>query len=175
MLNPDYLVPKNGTKHIGVCIERVSTEHQDEKSWADQQAFVRRWLDDNYGPDNYELEVIEYRGSGQILDSAEFLRLNALVATGNYDFVIAEDLSRITRRMQAVIFCEEAEALGTRVIGIGDPVDTANEGWEIDVPLTGSVLNRRCPEFEFTTVDGQTVSNKSILGKVTILDIWAVT
>jgi len=46
---------------------------------------------------------------------------------------------------------------------------------QIDVPLTGSVLNRRCPEFEFTTVDGQTVSDKSILGKVTILDIWAVT
>ena len=46
---------------------------------------------------------------------------------------------------------------------------------QIDVPLTGSVLNRRCPEFEFTTVDGKTVSDKSILGKVTILDIWAVT
>ena len=44
--------------------------------------------------------------------------------------MIAEDLSRIIRRMQAVIFCEEAEALGTRVVGIGDPVDTSKEGWE---------------------------------------------
>ncbi len=45
----------------------------------------------------------------------------------------------------------------------------------LNVPLQGVVLNRPCPEFSFQTVDGQTVSNTSILGKVTILDIWAVT
>lgn len=46
---------------------------------------------------------------------------------------------------------------------------------QVDVPLSGAILNRRCPEFEFKTVDGKTINNKSILGKVTILDIWAVT
>jgi len=44
-----------------------------------------------------------------------------------------------------------------------------------DGPLSGVVLNRRCPDFSFQTVTGGTISNKSILGKVTILDIWAVT
>jgi len=45
-----------------------------------------------------------------------------------------------------------------------------------DGPLFGTVLNRKCPEFSFQTVDGdRTISDKSILGKVTLLDIWAVT
>ncbi len=46
---------------------------------------------------------------------------------------------------------------------------------QVDIPLAGAVLNRRCPDFSYETVDGQTVSNKSILGKTTILDVWAVT
>ena len=132
----DYTKPKNGTKFKGIGVARISRETQDEKSWEDQEAFYREWLDRTYRRDNYELRVIEYQGSGQILDHAEFLELCDLVATGNYDFVIAEDLSRIIRRLQAVIFCEEAEALGTRVVGIGDPVDTAIEGWEYAAVFT---------------------------------------
>ncbi len=46
---------------------------------------------------------------------------------------------------------------------------------QIDIPLAGAVLNRRCPDFRYETVDGQIVSNESIRGTATILDIWAVT
>ena len=42
-------------------------------------------------------------------------------------------------------------------------------------PLFGVVVNRRCPEFSFASVNGETISDKSIFGKVTVLDIWAVT
>ena len=129
----DYTKPKNGTMFKGIGVARISGDNQDEKSWEDQEAFYRGWLDRTYGRDNFELRVIEYRGSGQISDHAEFLELCELVETGSYDFVIAEDLSRIIRRLQAIIFCEEAEALGTRVVGIGDPVDTAIEGWELSL------------------------------------------
>ncbi|TWT31562.1 TlpA family protein disulfide reductase [Blastopirellula retiformator] len=45
---------------------------------------------------------------------------------------------------------------------------------QVDMPLQGSVIGRKCPDFEFETVDGETVSNKTILGKVTVLDVWAV-
>lgn len=45
----------------------------------------------------------------------------------------------------------------------------------VDVPLSGTIIGQPCPPFEYQTVDGKTVSNKSIEGKVTILDIWAVT
>ncbi len=46
---------------------------------------------------------------------------------------------------------------------------------QIDIPLAGAVMNRRCPDFRYETVDGQIVSNESILGTTTILDVWAVT
>ncbi|MEM7785937.1 MAG: hypothetical protein AAF623_21490 [Planctomycetota bacterium] len=45
-----------------------------------------------------------------------------------------------------------------------------------DGPLFGVVMDRKCPEFSFQTIDhSRTISNESILGKVTLLDIWAVT
>ncbi|MFK7767320.1 MAG: hypothetical protein AB8B55_08870 [Mariniblastus sp.] len=58
--------------------------------------------------------------------------------------------------------------------------DIAKDGSSIsltksDGPLFGVVLNRKCPEFSFQSLDGQTISDTSILGKVTLLDIWAVT
>ncbi len=46
---------------------------------------------------------------------------------------------------------------------------------QIDAPLTGAIVGRKLPPFSFTTTEGETISNTSILGKVTILDIWAVT
>ena len=46
---------------------------------------------------------------------------------------------------------------------------------QIDIPLSGAVLNRRCPDFQYETIDGQIISNESIRGTTTILDIWAVT
>ena len=64
----DYTKPKNGTMFKGIGVARISGDNQDEKSWEDQEAFYRGWLDRTYGRDNFELRVIEYRGSGQILD-----------------------------------------------------------------------------------------------------------
>lgn len=137
----DYTKPKNGTKFNVIGVARISTENQDERSLEDQEAYFKQWLDREYGKAGYELRVIAHRGSGQILDNSEFLELCNLVETGNYDLVIAEDLSRIIRRMQAVTFCEEAESVGTRVVGIGDPVDTSTEGWEYAAVFT-SLKNR---------------------------------
>ena len=125
---PNWYIPKFGKLFKVIGVARISTENQDTLSLDDQEVFFRKWLDKEYGPDNYDLIVIAHQGSGQILDNVEFLKVCELVSTGEYDLVIAEDLSRIIRRMQAVIFCEEAEALGTRVVGIGDPVDTSKEG-----------------------------------------------
>ena len=130
MQHNNYSQPKDGTEFEVIGVARISTKNQDELSLEDQEALFRQWLDREYGAGNYKLRVVAYRESGQILDSHEFLELCERMATGRYDLVIAEDLSRIIRRMQAFIFCEEAEALGTRVVGIGDPVDTSKEGWE---------------------------------------------
>jgi len=46
---------------------------------------------------------------------------------------------------------------------------------KIAAPLSGTIVGRKCPPFEFTTVDGKKITDQSILGKVTFLDVWAVT
>jgi len=126
----DYSRPKNGRIFKVIGVGRISTEHQDEKSLDDQEAYYRQYLDRELGEDNYELKVISSQGSGQILDRAELLEICELVESGQYDIVIAEDLARISRRIYAIIFCEDAEDTRTRVIAINDHVDTANANWK---------------------------------------------
>ena len=105
MQHNNYSQPKDGTEFEVIGVARISTKNQDELSLEDQEALFRQWLDREYGAGNYKLRVVAYRESGQILDSHEFLELCERMATGRYDLVIAEDLSRIIRRMQAFIFC----------------------------------------------------------------------
>ena len=45
----------------------------------------------------------------------------------------------------------------------------------VDTPISGSIVGRKIAPFSLTTLDGQVVSDKSIVGKVTLLDVWAVT
>ena len=52
-----------------------------------------------------------------------------MIASGEFDIVIAEDLGRISRRIHAVLVCENAEDTNTRVIAINDHVDTSDDGW----------------------------------------------
>lgn len=123
-------VPKNGRIYMVIGVGRISTENQDGLSLDDQEAYYRLYLDREIGAGNYKLTVIASQGSGQILDRKEFLELNEMVETGKYDIVIAEDLGRISRRIHAIIFCEEAEDFGTRVIAINDHIDTAKDDWK---------------------------------------------
>lgn len=125
----DYSQPKNGKKFKVIGVVRISTEHQDEKSLEDQEHSYRSYLDAELGVGNYDLTINSSRGSGQILDRSEFLRLCEMVESGQYDVVVAEDLSRISRRIQVIGFCEEAEDSNTRVIAINDHVDTAQDNW----------------------------------------------
>lgn len=45
----------------------------------------------------------------------------------------------------------------------------------VDAKLSGVLIGRKVAPFSYKTVDGKTITDKSILGKVTLLDVWAVT
>jgi DNA invertase Pin-like site-specific DNA recombinase len=111
-------------------IARISTEHQDQQSLADQEALCRRWLDQHAGLP-YELVMIAGRGSGECLDREEARRARAAVESGQFDLVIAEDLGRIFRRLHAQLFCELCEDYETRLIALNDQVDTAQDNWRL--------------------------------------------
>ena len=130
-----YLHPaldaKNGRvlRVIGVC--RISTEHQDERSLLDQESLLRDWVKEHWSGE-VQFKIIASRGSGEILDRDELFELEAEAASRKYDLVIAEDLARICRRLQANIFCEACEDYGTRVIAINDQLDTGQENWRLN-------------------------------------------
>lgn len=43
-----------------------------------------------------------------------------------------------------------------------------------NVPLSGMVVGKPCPDFEFTTSDGQKVRLADYKGKVLLLDVWSM-
>jgi DNA invertase Pin-like site-specific DNA recombinase len=124
------LTPRNGATLKVLGIARISTEHQDVLSLADQEALYRRWLAE-HTPLPFHLNMIAGRGSGECLDREEARRARAEVETGSYDLVIAEDLGRIFRRAHSQLFCELCEDYETRLVAINDHVDTGQDGWRV--------------------------------------------
>lgn len=121
--------PKDGRTYKGIAVCRISKETQDEMSLEDQEALYREQIP-NYLGNEYQLEVMATQGGGEILERDEFIELSQKVDSGEYDFVICEDLGRIVRRIHAMILCEAGEDSATRIIAINDRVDTLDEdGW----------------------------------------------
>lgn len=124
------LVARNGKLLKVLGIARISTDHQNEMSLEDQKQLYRRWLKE-HTPLPFDLHCIAGRGSGECLDRAESREAEAAVESREFDLVLAEDLGRIFRRMQAYIFCETCEDFETRLIAINDYVDTFREDWRL--------------------------------------------
>jgi hypothetical protein len=123
------LVARTGGVLRAIGITRISTLNQDPKSLADQQALLRQWVRDRYdGP--VEWTFIAGQGSGECVDRQQVVEADELVASGTYDLVVMEDLSRHMRRVHAVLFCEACEDMETRLIAINDDIDTCKE-WRL--------------------------------------------
>lgn len=128
-LNPP-LRPRNGHCLKVIIVARISTIHQDEKSLDDQVALLRRWLAQHYqGP--VKTKVLAARGSGERLDRKELHKFRRLIKSNRVDLVIAEDLGRLTRRVQAFEFCELCQDFDARLIALNDNVDTGRDDWHL--------------------------------------------
>ena len=123
------LIPKRGSKLIVLVITRISTTKQDVRSLADQLQKCKEYLKLHCKPE-IDYKVISSQGSGEHLDRKELLEAEDMVASGNLDLVIVEDLGRICRRHHALAFCELCLDSDCRLIAINDRVDTAGEGWQ---------------------------------------------
>lgn len=128
------LEPKRGRVLKVILITRVSRidpERGDSRSNQAQRELLEQWLRGHY-PGKAETLWLADVGSGERLDREQLLKAQELVASGEYDLVLAEDLGRIMRRNAALFFCEEAEDSETRVVAINDSIDTAQEGWRLN-------------------------------------------
>ncbi len=126
------IVPKDPTGNLQVvAIGRVSTIHQNVENIAASHRYVQEYLTQLYrGP--MDVRMLGEQASGMLTDRATIREAEALVATGQIDLVIAEDLARIYRNPRFQYdFVQNAVDAGTRVICIGDNLDTADENWEV--------------------------------------------
>jgi hypothetical protein len=108
---------------------RISGKRQDEKSCDDQLAFLQKWLKPHWtGPVNFI--VTKHQESGERLIREDLEEIERWVLTQTIDLVLMEDLGRYMRHMLAMHFCERCLDVSTRVIALGDNVDTAEDDWE---------------------------------------------
>jgi DNA invertase Pin-like site-specific DNA recombinase len=112
-------------------VARISTDHQDERSLADQEALYREYIERNYDG-RYELQMIATRAKGERVDREELVELKEAILSRKIDVVITEDLGRIARRLFAVHICEACEDMDTRLLALNDSVDTGQEDWRLN-------------------------------------------
>ena len=123
------LKPRRGRVLRVVVVVRISTVHPDGRSLDDQENMLGTWLTERFdGP--VEIIRIAGRGSGEEIFRPELEPLHELVKLKSIDVVLMEDLGRIYRRFQALIFCEACEDADIRVLALNDQLDTANDNWQ---------------------------------------------
>lgn len=126
------LQPKhpNGVLQV-LIIGRISTEYQNEENIEASYRFVEDYLQQIYSG-RLSIKHLGERGSGMLTERASIREAEELIRGGQIDLVIAEDLSRIYRNPRHQYdFVQNAVDQDTRVICLGDNLDTSDEHWEV--------------------------------------------
>ena len=131
------LTARDGRTLRALTVARISTEGQDEKSLDDQTELTKERVNRSFDG-KVEWTVIRSRGSGEILERAELVELEAAIESRKYDLIICEDLGRICRRIYAILICELCEDNGTRLIALNDSVDTGRPDWQMNAVFSAA-------------------------------------
>ncbi len=126
------LTPKDPRGPLRVLIlGRISTIHQDLENIQASYRYVEDYLHQIY-QGLLHLKHLGERGSGLRTDRATIIEAEDAIDTGTWDLVIMEELSRAYRNPRhQYAFVQNAVDAATRVICIGDNLDTADDQWEI--------------------------------------------
>lgn len=113
-----------------IIVGRISTIHQPETNIQASYRYVEEYMARCYqGP--LEIRHLGERASGMVAERQTIMEAMELIASGEWNLVIAEDLSRIFRNPRyQYMFVQDAVDAETRVICIADNLDTADEHWE---------------------------------------------
>ncbi len=137
MLRKDHpLVPKHpdGVLRVIACGRLSKPKSSDEDTQVNLQSSytaVERHLHDLYKGE-MEIHSFAEQISGLIVDRATIVEMEELIATGEIDLFITEDVSKIYRNPRHQwAFVQDAVDAGVRVICFGDYLDTAYDDWEV--------------------------------------------
>lgn len=133
MLRREFpLIPKRpGGPLRVIIIGRISTKEQNLESIDASYRYVQNFLENIYkGP--MEFRCLGERASGMLADRATIRQAEDLIEAGEWDLVIAEDLSRIYRNPRhQYAFVQDVADSETRLICIADNIDTADDAtWQ---------------------------------------------
>ncbi len=125
------LEPKdaNGPLRV-IIIGRISTEHQGLENIDASYEYVKKYLNEVYKGEVH-LKCLGERGSGMLRDRSTIREAEDDIESGLWDLVIVEDLARAYRNTQYQIgFVQHCVDNDTRLISIGDALDTADPNWQ---------------------------------------------
>lgn len=130
---PNKIQPRNRhTLVVGIVARISGCPKQKEMSLEDQEDLGKDTVGEMYqGPVDYRL--IATKGKGEHLDRPELDVIEAMLRTRELDLLIMEDTGRMVRGAEAVRLGGIAVDHGTRLIGINDCIDTADDNWEADL------------------------------------------
>ncbi|MBT6494571.1 MAG: recombinase family protein, partial [Planctomycetaceae bacterium] len=129
-LIPKHLDGQARILAIGRLSKPKETEEETQETIESSLAVAREHIKNIYkGP--MILTQLAEQESGLIADRATILEAEELIATGEIDLVIAEDLSRIYRSPRhQYVFVDDCVDSDVRVICVADRLDTSEEDWE---------------------------------------------
>jgi DNA invertase Pin-like site-specific DNA recombinase len=132
MSQTPQLIPKNRDGVLRVLVlGRISTPHQSIENIDASYAEVEKYLGRIYNGETFFKHLGE-RGSGMLTERETIVEAEEEIATGNWDLVLMEDLSKAYRnpRFQQA-FAQNCADMETRLICVGDHLDTGEENWEV--------------------------------------------
>jgi hypothetical protein len=126
------LVPKDPGGPLRVLvIGRISTVHQNQANIEASYRYVEEYLKQIY-PGPTCIKYLGEQASGMRTDRATIREAEDEIDTGTWDLAITEDLGRFYRNPRhQYVFVQDAVDQETRVICIGDNLDTADDNWEV--------------------------------------------
>ena len=118
---------------------RFSSDNQKEKSIEDQM----RNCHERANSEGWTI-VKDYKDmamSGKLKDRPGYQEMLLDAQGGKFDVLIVDDLSRLTRGMDAGFLVEQLKFRGVRLVTVSDGIDSSNKSAKLEVGLKGMMNN----------------------------------
>ena len=110
---------------------RYSSSRQDPLSCPQQERKARQGLQAKGIDDSNAIVINDAEAKGKRADRTGYQRVWKLIQHGGVSVLAVDQLSRLTRGHKTVAFLEDCCYHDTRVIAIGDHIDTNDANWQI--------------------------------------------
>jgi len=148
--------------HI-VTYARYSSNNQREESIEDQQRVCKRYADASGL--NITREYSDSAKTGKTDDRPEYLKLKRDIINGEISVLIVDDLSRLSRKIDANTTIAEFKYYGARVISVADGIDSFNKSSELLIGVKTAVNSSHSGEMKQKIHRGQ--EGNALNGKTT--------